>query len=77
MVTWSLIGLVFWLVTTGFVGYAIYLCGIVAGRKMCRQRIHQMLQEYPLDEASTIQQQAAVQYVSLWVRRELRKDEEQ
>lgn len=76
MKTVSLIGLVFSMVTAGFVGYVIYLCGVTAGRKICRNRIHQMLQHYPLDESSSVQQQAAVQYVSLWVRRELRKDEE-
>lgn len=76
MKTLSLIGLIFSMVTAGFVGHVIYLCGVTAGRKLCRNRIHLMLQNYPLDEASTPQQQAAVQYVSLWVRRELRKDEE-
>lgn len=75
MTSLSMIGLGFSMTMGGLVGYACYLCGHDAGRKACRLRIHNMLQEYPLDESSSLQQQAAVQYVSLWVRRELRKDE--
>lgn len=68
-------GLIVSMTAAGLIGYILYLCGVEIGRTKCRQRIYQVLQELPIQSQNT-GQQIAIQCVSLWVRRELRRDEE-